>query len=67
MHDNRATALAKTALMINCEHVSVSDTKYWHGTLRKANVVAPRRWWVNGSETLFDTDAEVVRVSSASA
>ena len=55
MHDNRATVLAKTALMINCEHVSVSDTKYWQGTLRKANVVAPRRWWVNGSGKLFDT------------
>jgi len=55
MHDNRATALAKTALMINCEHVSVSDTKYWNGVLRKANVVAPRRWWINGSERLFDT------------
>src|SRR6185295_2416515 len=55
MHDNRDTVLAKTALMINCEHVSVSDTKYWNGTLRKANVVAPRRWWVNGSERLFDS------------
>jgi Zn-dependent M28 family amino/carboxypeptidase len=54
MHDNRQTVLAKTALMINCEHVSVSDTKYWQGTLRKANVVAPRRWWINGSEKLFD-------------
>jgi hypothetical protein len=32
MHDNRATALARTVLMINCEHVSVSDTKYWNGT-----------------------------------
>jgi hypothetical protein len=55
MHDNRATVLAKTALMINCEHVSVSDTKYWNGVLRKANIVAPRRWWINGSERLFDT------------
>ena len=54
MHDNRATALAKTVLMINCEHVSVSDTKYWNGVMRKANVVAPRRWWINGSERLFD-------------
>src|SRR4029434_5767408 len=25
------------------------------GTLRKSNVVAPRRWWVNGSEKLFET------------
>jgi hypothetical protein len=55
MHDNRATVLAKTALMINCEHVSVSDTKYWQENLRKANTVAPRRWWINGSERLFDT------------
>jgi len=55
MHDNRDTVLAKTALMINCEHVSVSDTKYWNGVLRKANVVAPRRWWIHGSERLFDT------------
>jgi Zn-dependent M28 family amino/carboxypeptidase len=55
MHDNRATVLAKTALMINCEHVSVSDTKYWNGVMRKANVVAPRRWWINGSERLFDS------------
>jgi len=54
MHDNRATVLARTVLMINCEHVSVSDTKYWNGTLRKANVVAPRRWWIHGSERLFD-------------
>jgi hypothetical protein len=54
MHDNRATVLAKTALMINCEHVSVSDTKYWQEDLRKANIVAPRRWWVHGSERLFD-------------
>ena len=54
MHDNRATVLAKTALMINCEHVSVSDTKYWNGVMRKANVVAPRRWWIHGSERLFD-------------
>jgi peptidase M28-like protein len=55
MHDNRDTVLAKTVLMINCEHVSVSDTKYWNGVMRKANVVAPRRWWINGSERLFDT------------
>ena len=23
--------------------------------MRKSNVVAPRRWWVNGSERLFDS------------
>lgn len=29
MHDNRETALAVAALMINCEHVSVKQTVYW--------------------------------------
>ena len=51
--------------MINCEHVSVSDTRYWNGTMRKANVVAPRRWWINGSERAVRPIAEVVRASSA--
>jgi hypothetical protein len=54
MHDNRATALAKTVLMINCEHVSVSDFIYWNGVLRKSNIAGPRRFWINGSERLFD-------------
>ena len=54
LHEHRDTALAKTVLAINCEHVSVSDTKYWNERLRKANVVAPRRWWVNGSPKLLD-------------
>src|SRR5262249_22552939 len=49
------TVLAKTALMINCEHVSVSDTKYWQENLRKANIVAPRRWWIHGSDRLVYT------------
>lgn len=54
LHDNRATELAKTVLSINCEHVSTPDHKYWNGKLRKSTVVAPRRWWVYGSEKLFD-------------
>jgi hypothetical protein len=54
LHDNRATTLAKVALMINCEHISVPDHKYWGPVLRKSNVIAPRRWWVNGSDTLVD-------------
>ena len=53
LHDNRQTTLAKTALMINCEHISVPDQKYWGPVLRVANQVAPRRWWVNGSESLM--------------
>jgi hypothetical protein len=54
LHDNRETTLAKTALMINCEHVSVPDHKYWGPVLRKSNTIAPRRWWVHGSDALMD-------------
>lgn len=54
MHDERATVLAKTALMINLEHVSAVRTKYWGPYLRKSNAVAPMRWWVWGSKPLLD-------------
>jgi hypothetical protein len=54
LHDNRATTLSKVALMINCEHISVADHKYWGPVLRKSNVVAPRRWWVHGSDALLN-------------
>ena len=54
MHDERATVLAKTALVINLEHVSAVRTKYWGAHLRKSNSVAPMRWWVWGSKPLLD-------------
>jgi hypothetical protein len=54
LHDHRDTTLAKVALMINCEHISVPDHKYWGPVLRKANTIAPRRWWVHGSDALRD-------------
>ena len=43
------TVLAKTALMINLEHVAAVRTKYWGPKLRKTNSVSPMRWWVWGS------------------
>ncbi|HEV3062547.1 MAG TPA: M28 family peptidase [Vicinamibacterales bacterium] len=52
MHDNRTTFLAKTALLLNCEHVSVTQTYYWGQSLRKADTMDARRWWVYGSDTL---------------
>jgi hypothetical protein len=52
MHDNRATFLAKTALMINCEHVSATQTYYFGPVLRKSDNIDARRWWVNGSGKL---------------
>ncbi len=54
LHDERATVLAKTALIINLEHVSAVRTKYWGPHLRKTNAVAPMRWWVWGSRPLLD-------------
>ena len=54
LHDNQETVLAKTALMINCEHIAPTSTFYWRGLMRKSNVDQQRRWWVYGSEQLMD-------------
>ena len=54
LHDDRATALAKTALAINLEHVAAVRTKYWGPRLRMTTAVSPMRWWVNGSPRLLD-------------
>ena len=54
LHDNKDTALAKTVLMINLEHVAAVRTKYWGYELRKTTAVSPMRWWVWGSPKLLD-------------
>ena len=54
LRDERADVLAKTALMINCEHVAAAQTLNWSTKLRESTSVAPRRWWVNGSPRLMD-------------
>jgi hypothetical protein len=53
-HDNKDTALAKTVLAVNLEHVAVVRTKYWGNKLRMTTGVAPMRWWVWGSRSLLD-------------
>ncbi len=53
-HDNKDTALAKTALAINLEHVAAVRTKYWGNQLRMTTAVAPMRWWVWGSTPLMN-------------
>lgn len=53
-HDNKDTALAKTVLAVNLEHVAAVRTKYWGNTLRMTTGVAPMRWWVWGSKSLLD-------------
>ena len=54
MHDNRTTFLAKTALMINCEHVSAIQMHWdrFGASVRKSDNIAARRWWVFGSSAL---------------
>jgi hypothetical protein len=54
LHDQRETALARTALAINLEHVAAVRTKYWGPRLRMTTAVSPMRWWVNGSPRLLD-------------
>ncbi len=61
LHDNRDTALAKTALVINLEHVAVVRTKYWGEALRKTTAVSPMRWWVWGSDALLDIALDTYR------
>ena len=53
-HDNKDTALAKTALAINLEHVAAVRSKYWGYKLRMTTAVAPMRWWVWGSRDLMN-------------
>jgi hypothetical protein len=53
-HDNRDTALARTALVINLEHVAAVRSKYWGNRLRMTTAVSPMRWWVWGSRSLLD-------------
>jgi hypothetical protein len=54
LHDSKDTALAKTVLAINLEHVAAVRTKYWGQKLRMTTGVSPMRWWVWGSPALLD-------------
>jgi hypothetical protein len=54
LHEARETELAKTALLINLEHVAAVRTKYWGNHLRQSTGVSPMRWWVWGSPSLLD-------------
>ena len=61
LHDQRDTALAKTALAINLEHVAAVRTKYWGPKLRMTTAVSPMRWWLNGSPRLLDISMAAFR------
>jgi hypothetical protein len=61
MHDNRSTFLAKIALLLNCEHVSVAQTYYWGPKLRLSDTMDARRWWVFGSDKLANLALDAYR------
>jgi hypothetical protein len=54
LHDEKDTAMADTAMVINLEHVAIVRTKYWGPTLRKMNAVSPMRWWVWGGQDMLN-------------
>jgi hypothetical protein len=59
VHDNMKPFLAKTALIINCEHISVNEQQYWTEgggvVLQKTNAHEATRIFVNGSDRLKST------------
>ena len=50
IHDNRGTLLNKTALLINCEHTSQTQTYLSGPELMKSNNMSARRWFVGGND-----------------
>jgi hypothetical protein len=54
LHDHRDTAVAKTALMINCEHISITDSYVYRDQKLRANTPSALRYFINGSPRLND-------------
>jgi hypothetical protein len=52
MYDNLSGAMAKTVLVINCEHTSITQQYLQGPELRRSNAINAERWWVNGSDKL---------------
>jgi hypothetical protein len=52
LHDNRATFFAKTALIINAEHVTTTQTYLFANLLRKSNAATAHRFFVGRSRRL---------------
>jgi hypothetical protein len=52
MYDNLSGAMAKTVLVINCEHTSITQQYFQGPDLRRSNAINAERWWVNGSDKL---------------
>jgi hypothetical protein len=52
MYDNLSGAMAKTVLVINCEHTSITQQYLQGPALRRSNAINAERWWVHGSDRL---------------
>ena len=52
LHDNRATFFARTALIINAEHVTTTQTYLFGTMLRKSNAATAHRFFVGRSPRL---------------
>ena len=52
MYDNLSGAMAKTVLVINCEHTAITQQYLQRPDLRRSNAINAERWWVNGSDKL---------------
>ena len=52
LHDNRATFFARTALIINAEHVTTTQTYLFGTMLRKSNAATAHRFFVGRSRVL---------------
>jgi hypothetical protein len=46
--------LNKTAVILNCEHISHMDLLQWSRRLRPSNAIQERRWWVFGNSGLME-------------
>jgi hypothetical protein len=54
MAENAKTALAKTALVMNAEHMALTQPYYFAGAVRMSNATTAEHWNFNGSEKLVD-------------
>jgi len=52
IHNNKQAMFAKTALIVNCEHTSQTQTYLIGNSLVASNAVSARRWFVGGSDQL---------------
>jgi hypothetical protein len=52
IHNNMQAMFAKTALIVNCEHTSQTQTYLVGNSLVASNAVSARRWYVGGSDRL---------------